>query len=137
MAAQRGPRQGGDVLPVDLDHAAIQLIKPHEQVDEGGFAAPGGADDGHHVARAHLQVHVPHEQAIRRIAEADAAKGHPALGQGGGEPGGIRPLLLLVQQGEHPLGPGDGGLQGGDDIGGLGHRLGNLIDVLQKGLHTA
>jgi len=134
---QLPPGQGGDVLPVYGDGAAVQLVEAHQQVDQGGLAAAGGAHDGHHLVGAHLQVQVVDQGALRCVAEAHMAKLHVALRDHGGIPRRIGPLLLLVQQGEHPLGPRDGGLEGGDDIGGLGHRLGDLVDILQKGLHSA
>ena len=39
-----------DVGAGDFDGAAVDIIEPHEQVDEGGLAAAGGADDGDALA---------------------------------------------------------------------------------------
>ena len=36
---------GGDVYPVKRDSAAVQLVEPHDQVDQCGLACPGRPDD--------------------------------------------------------------------------------------------
>ena len=46
-AAQGIPCEGHNPTAVHLDCPAVHLIKPHEQIDEGGLACPGGADDRH------------------------------------------------------------------------------------------
>ena len=42
-----------------LDAAAVHIVETHQQVDEGGLAAAGGADDGDALAGLHIQIESP------------------------------------------------------------------------------
>ena len=42
--------QVGDVLAVEQDAAAVELVEPHDEVDEGGLAGAGRADDRDRLA---------------------------------------------------------------------------------------
>jgi hypothetical protein len=38
-------RKMGDVLPADPDHAAVRALEAGDEIEQGGFPRPGGADD--------------------------------------------------------------------------------------------
>ena len=96
-----------DVHPVELDAAAHAragdvLVHPVQAAQEGGFAAPRGADD-----RGHLPL---------RDVEVDVVQGRGAVEEGreaaGGELGGARAGLGAVAEGGGFLGGGRGGAHG-------------------------
>ena len=78
------------------------------------------AHDGDGLPRLGLQVQIVENGFSGQVAEADVPGLHIPLhlseGLGLGQVGG---LLLLVQQGEHPLGGGQGGVDLVDDVGDL------------------
>ena len=78
----------------------------------GSFRASSGADAGLPDGAGGSP---PPAQAVRATASRQASP--------------VMDCLLYTSR--------DGGLEGGDDVGGLGHRLGDLVDILQKGLHSA
>ena len=57
-AAQIGELDVADILPVQSDAAAGGLIKARNQLAERRLAAAAGADQGQHLAGAHVQVDV-------------------------------------------------------------------------------
>ena len=59
--------------------AGLSLIHiSHEQIDEGGFASPGGAHDGHFLTGLHRDVHIMHQLVLRGVTEGHMAKFHRA-----------------------------------------------------------
>ena len=75
--------QLGDVLTVDQDASAAYVVKPGDQVAEGGLAATAGAYQRDLVARLHRFVDVgQHGPVVVVIVEADVVEGHVALHAG-------------------------------------------------------
>ena len=133
VAAQRIPRYGVNGVAVHLQGAAVDLVKAHQQVDQGGFAAAGGADQGNALAGLNAQVHVFNQGHIRHIAELDMLKLHTActVGQGNGI-GGIGQDGVFVNKVEHTLRTGQGVLQLGHNAGNIIERLGVLVGIVQQ-----
>ena len=137
--AQVVPGQVGDVDAVEGDPAAVELVEPHDQVDQRGLAGAGRADDGHGLARLDDEVEVLDERVVRRVGERhvlelDAPVRVVQLVRGAAVVG-----LLLggVEHLEHPLGGGDPGLEQVRHRRDLGQRLGELARVLDERLHVA
>ena len=65
VAARHLPR----VHAVDEDATLVQLVEAQQQVDEGGLAGAGGADDGYGGAGRHVQVEILYERRVREVAE--------------------------------------------------------------------
>ena len=64
----------GQVFQVDAVHrntAAVDLVKPHQQVDKGGLACTGRADDGDLFAGMDFLRKVVDNDPVRGIAEFD------------------------------------------------------------------
>ena len=57
------------VDPVDGDPATVDLVEPHQQVDQGRLARAGRSDDGDHLARLHDEVEVLDERHLGQVAE--------------------------------------------------------------------
>ena len=75
--------QLGDVLTVDQDASAADVVKPGDQVAEGGLAAAAGAYQRDLVAGLHGFVDVgQHGPVVIVIVEADVVEGHIALHAG-------------------------------------------------------
>ena len=123
-AAQAVAGNPPDVRSLHLDGAFVHIVKPHQQVDDGGLAAAGGANQGHPLAGFHLQVEVLNQGLLFPVGEAHLLDGHLPLGvlehPGVGVVGDLGPLLNQL---EHPARAGQGVLQ-------LCHHAGNLIKGL-------
>ena len=59
------------ILPADLDAAVFGFIKAAEQVDDGRFAAAGGAYQGDRFAAFHQQVEVLQHRLFILVPEGD------------------------------------------------------------------
>ena len=70
-AAQGGAGHIPDIGAGHLDAAAVYIIEPHKQVDEGGLAAAGGAYDGDALAGLHIQREPFDERTVGQIAEGN------------------------------------------------------------------
>ena len=70
-AAQRGAGHIPDIGAGHLDAAAVYIIEPHQQIDEGGLAAAGGAYDGDALAGLHIQREPFDERSVGQIAEGN------------------------------------------------------------------
>src|SRR5216683_5962610 len=72
LAAQRMLRLLGDVLTVDPDSSARDIVKPLHQLDEGGLAGAGAADeaDAFTAADIHRQP-VVQRDAMTAVMERD------------------------------------------------------------------
>ena len=131
-AAQGSAGHVPDVVAGDGDGAAVDVIEPHEQVDEGGLAAAGGADDGDALAGLDVQRQALDERAVGQIAERDVldldvAVRHELCGvlRFGG-------LVFSVQKLEHAGCAGQSVLQLGHDAGNFVEGLGVLVGVVQE-----
>src|SRR5438046_536386 len=70
-----------DVLTVQRNFAAADLVEAHEQVDQSGLARAGGADDGDCLPGAHVYVHVFDERLLRLVAEVHVVNAHRTFGE--------------------------------------------------------
>lgn len=74
VSPQVVPAHVVDIHPVDGYRAAVHIVKPHEQIDECGFASSGLSDNGHTCTRFNLQTKVRNERTFRVIGEFDMIK---------------------------------------------------------------
>ena len=74
LAAHRG-----DVDAVERDPAAVQLVEPHDQVDQGGLAGPGRPDDRDGLPRLGDQRQVLDQRLVGLVAERDVLELDPAV----------------------------------------------------------
>ena len=123
-AAQAVAGDVPDVRALHLDGAAVHVVKAHEQVDNRGLAAAGGAHQGHPLAGLHLQVEVLKQGLLRPVGEGHVLDGHaaPSVFQHPGA-GGVGDLGPLLDELEHTARAGQGVLQ-------LRHHAGNLVKGL-------
>ena len=101
-AAQGGAGHIPDIGAGHLDAAAVYIIEPHKQVDEGGLAAAGGAYDGDALAGLHIQREPLDERAVGQVAEGHILQLHMAVRLQRGGVFGLRHLILGIQQFKHP-----------------------------------
>ena len=131
--AQAVARHVADVAALDADAAGIHVVKAHQQVDDGGLAAAGGADDGDALARLHGQVEVADQLLLRVVGERHVAALHAALHAGERQRvGPVGRLRRFGDQVQKPRGAGDGILKLRDHAGDLVERLGILVGVAEK-----
>ena len=57
---QRLAGEGGKILALEADMAAIGFDQPQRHPAQGGFAAAALAHNGQHLARHHMQAHAIH-----------------------------------------------------------------------------
>ncbi len=122
------PGEVGDIFAVDADLAAVQLIKPHEKIDQSGFSRAGGAYNGNFLPGLCVGGEILNDGFVRRIAEADVREHHVALDLRGGQAFCFMRLvgqLLLIQEFKDPLRSGGGGLEAGSRLGDLRQGLVN------------
>ena len=77
-AAQRAALQVPDVDAIHANGAAVDIVEPHQQVDEGRLAGAGRSDDRDHPARRNLQRHVFDERLGLVVAETHVVQLHRA-----------------------------------------------------------
>ena len=58
-----------DIQAVNGNAAAGHVVKPWDQLTQGGLAAAGGADDGHGLPRVYLKAHIVEHRQIAIIGE--------------------------------------------------------------------
>ena len=123
---------GANVVPRHRNAAAVHVVKPHEQVDEGGLAAAGGADDGDALSRPDVQAEVLEQGTVGGVGEGHVPDGHLAVAHKLDGVGSVGNLIGLVQQVEDPLNAGHGVLKLRDHAGDLVEGLGILVGIAQK-----
>ena len=126
------------IVAVQGDGTGIHIIEAHEQLDHGGLACAGGADDGHLLAGLDLTAEIVDDGLVRGVAEAHMVKGDLSVNVGGvgaaGRVGQLR-LLRLVQKLEHALGSSSHALQHIGHLRKLLDGLGKVFDILDKSLN--
>ena len=138
--AQSAAVKVAHVVAVQGDGTGVHIVEAHEQLDHGGLARAGGADDGHLLAGLHRTAEVVDDGLVRGVAEFDVVEGHLTVDAGGvcpaGRVGGLV-LFRLVQELEHPLGGSGHALQHVGHLRQLLDGLGEVLDVLDEGLDVA
>ena len=68
------------IVPVDGDAPFGGIVEARQQVDDGGLARAGGAQQGDRLARLGLEADIlQHRLAAAEVAEGDILEAHPAL----------------------------------------------------------
>ena len=135
--------QGGDVLPVDRDFAACHLVKPRDEVAEGGLAAARGADQRHRPARVDVEGEVldDHVAGLVLLAglvlEAHVVEVDGALDAGQLFRVRVLGLLLLGHQLLKALEAGRAVLQLLKEVDELAHRIEEHVHIEQVGGEAA
>ena len=52
----------------------MDIVKPHQQVDQRGFAGPGGSNDGHLLPMVDRHTEIPDERRLRLVGKVDLTK---------------------------------------------------------------
>ena len=127
-----------DIHAVHADRAAVDLVEAHQQIDERRLARAGWPDDGDHLPRSDVDIHVRDERHLGLVAEADMLELHRALRlRDHDRIRRIRNLLRFIEQFEDALRRGHRGLDDVRDIRELRDRHGELPRVLDERLHIA
>jgi hypothetical protein len=99
--------QLGVVGAVQADAAGVDLIEAYEQVDQGGLACAGRADDRDALAGGHVEGEVFDEGLVWLVPEGHVLQAHlPGQRRGRGWGSGrdvVSALLRRVQELENPL----------------------------------
>ena len=82
------PRQGA---AVDVDSAPFGPEEAGQQVEQAGFAAARGPDNGHGLTARHLQAEVFEEGGASAVGKRDGAEFNHRMGPGGVRAGPQRP----------------------------------------------
>ena len=128
------------VVAVQGDGTGVYIVEPHQQLDHGGLAGTGGADDGHLLAGFHVAAEVVDDGLFGHIAEFDMIEGDLTVDAGRVCPAGRIGLLVLfglVQELKDALGSGGHALQHVGHLRQLLDGLGEVLDVLDEGLDIA
>ena len=133
-AAQRVARHAADLAAVHEDMPGIHIIEAHQQVDERRLARAGVADDGDDLAGVCGEGQIVQNGFSGQVSETHVLSLHAAghMLQNGGA-GRVRALLGFVQQREHALGGGKGGVDLIENVGDLVDRGGEFPGVEDEG----
>ncbi len=132
------PRELADVLAVHEDTAAVEFVEPHDEVHEGRLAGAGRPDDRDRLTRFDPERQIADERTLGRVGEGDVVEHDRAVAVDRcGGVGRIGVLLVFVEQFEHALGRGGARLDHRGHAAELGEGLGELLRVLDEGLHVA
>ena len=77
-----------DVVAVQGDRAGIHVVEAHQQLDHGGLACAGGADDGDLFAGVDGAAEIVDDGLFGHIAELDVVEGDLTIDAGGVCPAG-------------------------------------------------
>ena len=137
-AAQGSAGHIPDVGAGHLDGTAVHIIEAHEQVDEGGLAAAGRADDGNALAGLYGEIQIFDQMLLRRVGERDVLQLY-AAGDGFKllRVQCVRRFGRLVDQLEDPCGAGQRVLKLRDHAGDLVEGLGVLVRVAEEARQSA
>ena len=123
-----------DIVSVHQDSTRIDIVEPHKQLDHGGLAGAGRADNGDFLPGLHVGSKIVDDDFIRVVAEADMLEIHLTLQAVDRDRMLHRDILFgLLEEFEHPLAGRRCGLE---QIGHLRHlreRLGEHADILHEG----
>ena len=122
-------------MAVHLNAALLHIIEPQQQFYHRRFPSSGRAYDCHRLPGLYLAVKVMDDNFIRVIAKLHMGKIHPALHAGKvNRVFRCHIFLVFPKELKDPLRCRCRGLQHIGNLRHLGNRLGELADVLDKGL---
>ncbi len=128
----------GDVLPVEQDAPAVEFVEPHDQVDQRGLARTVGPHDGDRLTGFDAERQVGDQGAIGRIREPHVLElDHSPAVDVRGASAESGSCSSASRRGEHALGRGGARLHDRGHATQLRQRLGELLRVLDEGLHVA
>src|ERR1041385_5598384 len=87
-----------DILPVDQDASALQVVETEQQVDQGRLAGARAADQSDLLARPHRQGEVLDYPGLAAVVEADVLEADLAARYHQG---------LRIRRIDHDVGPAD------------------------------
>ena len=64
-------RQPAGIHPIQKDLPLLNLIKPHQQIDQRRFTAAGRPDNSDFLSCSDFQAEIVDQRRIRTIAESD------------------------------------------------------------------
>ena len=133
ILAQTCPRHGSDIRAVHTDCTAVDIIKPHQQIDQRGFAASGRPDNCHTLPGSDRNIAVFDQRTLRHIGERNIVQQHRALCvRQPRQAGRLGAFLRRVDQREDTVCTGERVLQLGDNTGDFIERFGVLVCVAQE-----
>ena len=88
LGAQVLAPQPGDVDAVEGDAPGVEVVEPHDEVDQRGLAGAGRSDDGNRLTRLDAEAHVLDQRLVLLVPEGHILEPHPAvrLGRRRGDP---------------------------------------------------
>lgn len=127
-----------DFGAVDENRPFLDIVKPHQQFDDGGFSGPCRTDDGNFLTRLNLETEVLDDRRIRFVSKLDAIERNlrgnaVAISR----VDGIFRFFRFFQQSEDFFRAGDGRLEGIGLRRDLTDRLRELPHVLDERLKIA
>src|SRR5215218_5907985 len=97
LAPQARERHVANVVAVEEHASLTHVVEARDEVDEGGFARAGRAQDGHRLSRIGAEADAAQDLTlVARVAEVDAGELDPA--RDGGEGHRIRSILHLQRR---------------------------------------
>ena len=128
----------GDVLAVEQDAPAVELVEPHDEVHERRLARAGRPDDRDRLTGFDPERQVADQRPLGRVGERHVLEHDRAVAvDRGGRVGGVVLLLVGVEQLEDALGRGGARLHDRGHAAELRERLRELLRVLDERLHVA
>ena len=137
-AAQALTLDLGDVVAIDFDAAAVEIIEAHEEVYNGGLASTGRADERDGLAGLGLEGDVFEDVLLLGVAEGDVVEVDVAFGlvhQIGG--GLVHGFGLGIHDFEYALRAGQRRLNRRDLMRDFVDGARELTGILKEGLDVA
>ena len=132
------PVKLSDIVSVQRNRARLYIIKPHEQLYDGGLSCTGRSHNGNFLSRFYVGAEILDNHLLRVIAETHMIKTHRALR--------IRQLhwiwngllfLFFCKKFKDTLGSCRHGLDLIDNLSNLLNRLGKILYILDERLNIA
>ena len=124
-----------NILTINQNLAAIKFIEAQEEVHNRRLTRPGCTYKGHRLAGFHLEANMLEDIPLTVIGETDIPELNAARPDFCDLTALGRFIVLLVNQGEDPIGRNHGSLQNGKVLGDFNQRVEELVGVLNEGIH--
>src|SRR5271157_4622190 len=133
--AQVGAGEILDIMAVDKNGTAVDIVEAHQQFDHGGLACSGRAHDGDLLTGFGVEGKVIDDDLIRAVPEVDVLEVDSALDLIQLDRGRrVRCFFRFGQEFEDTLGRGGGLLEDVGNVRDLRDRLRKRTNILDKGL---